>query len=513
LRLRPSNNTLGFSKQRRDYFLPSNYRTLDVRDEGLGSSAAIVLPAQPNTSTPRLLFTGGKDGFVYLLNRDNLGGVDGQVHKLALFNKPTLAYHDGIRATPAYFDAAESGRFLFVAADEEGPHGQKGMVALRLEPAAANGPMRVRLAWSLKQPLVRPTSPIVSSNGSSNGIVWLVEWRGDGKDVPSALRAFDALDGRDLYNSDNGTPDDRLMGARRFVGPVVANGHVFVGTHGVSCYGLVSRPLPTPTPVPTTAPTPTPASTSSASAASATPTPTPTPLASVEGTIVSVRGNILVVKPILRLSRTRVAFGSKTEVSSYRRADRSILKIGGRVEMGGPIEKDKPWSLNFIVTTPRPLAWFEKKGGGMEDSPDGSWRSGKARIVSLKPFQVRDDKGKMWSPSLVTLRGTWVLEGGGRDTLLIGTKIYAQGIASPDGVIAATAIYPTAHARSRALCSVLSLRALRLRVPPSPFAAPALHARRAPRPPRPQRFVDATGVALARVDQDRRQGCDLGREA
>ena len=58
-----------------DFFSPSNAPTLDLNDSDLGSGGPVALPASFGTSQyPDLLVEDGKDGRVFLLNRDNLGG-------------------------------------------------------------------------------------------------------------------------------------------------------------------------------------------------------------------------------------------------------------------------------------------------------------------------------------------------------------------------------------------------------------------------------------------------------
>jgi hypothetical protein len=238
LRLTTAQGRLGFSGQPPDYYTPANYKYLDEQDEDLGGATALVLPDQPDTSTPRLLFTGGKDGLAYLLNRDNLGGIGGEVQKFRLFGDINAVYHEGIRSTSAYFDAGEKGRFLFVAGDQPGPENALGLAALQLTAESPGSTMRMKRVWTLKQPVNGPSSPVVSSQGSANGILWLVETN-DGE--RSSLRAYDALSGAELYNSNAGSPNDRFDGGRRFTSPIVADGRVFIGAQGVLCFSLLPR--------------------------------------------------------------------------------------------------------------------------------------------------------------------------------------------------------------------------------------------------------------------------------
>src|SRR5205807_6680062 len=66
---------LAFSGRPADFFTPSNFVALNQTDTDLGSTAPLVLPAQPDSSTPDLVFIAGKQGVAYLINRANMGGL------------------------------------------------------------------------------------------------------------------------------------------------------------------------------------------------------------------------------------------------------------------------------------------------------------------------------------------------------------------------------------------------------------------------------------------------------
>jgi outer membrane protein assembly factor BamB len=217
---------LAFTKKPRDFYTPTNYRFLDDQDEDLGGATALILPDFPGSSTPHLLFTGGKDGCAYLLNRDNLGGIGGELQKMRLFAFEKSTYHEGIRATCAYFDAGADGRLIFVPGD----NGNKGLVALKLGTKSPGGPAQFTQIWNANLPLMRPTSPVVSSTGNKNGIVWLVEPSDDESKVSSKLDAFDALTGKLLMQKE-------IKGGRKFTSPTVLDGRVLVGAEGVYCFG------------------------------------------------------------------------------------------------------------------------------------------------------------------------------------------------------------------------------------------------------------------------------------
>ena len=59
------------------HFTPANVADLDAADRDFGSGGVMVLPDQPG-STPHIAVAAGKDGTLYILNRDNLGGLSQQ---------------------------------------------------------------------------------------------------------------------------------------------------------------------------------------------------------------------------------------------------------------------------------------------------------------------------------------------------------------------------------------------------------------------------------------------------
>jgi hypothetical protein len=81
------------------------------------------------------------------------------------------------------------------------------------------------------------TSPAVSANASSNGIMWAHE-----NSNPAVLHAYDAHNlGRELYNSSQAAGGrDHFGPGNKFITPMIADGKVFVGTQsGVAVVGLL----------------------------------------------------------------------------------------------------------------------------------------------------------------------------------------------------------------------------------------------------------------------------------
>jgi len=80
------------------------------------------------------------------------------------------------------------------------------------------------------------TTPSVSANGTTNGIVWAVENGSTG-----VLHAYDAsnLTG-ELYNSNQAANIRDQFSDNKFITPMVANGKVYVGTpNSVVVFGLL----------------------------------------------------------------------------------------------------------------------------------------------------------------------------------------------------------------------------------------------------------------------------------
>ena len=232
---------LSFSYKPKDFYVPSNYEDLDRRDADLGGSSAVVFD-HPGSSTPHLVLTGGKDGLVYLADRDNLGGIGGEVQKLRLFGSEEQGYGGSIKTTPAYFDDGKGGQYVFVTGNDSGPNGTQGIVALKLGLDAGKR-SQVKPVWSAGRPMFQPGAVVVSSNGADDAIVWVIESNKPDEDTgpPGVLHAFNALTGNELYHSNQRDLRDSLGDARKFSAPTVANGRVYCGTDGVVAYGPIEE--------------------------------------------------------------------------------------------------------------------------------------------------------------------------------------------------------------------------------------------------------------------------------
>ncbi len=205
-----------------DWFTPFNQQALAAIDADLGSAAAVLLPDQPGPHR-HLVISAGKEGRIYLLDRDHLGHfrpeADSQIVQSlvgALGTGPGSPSY----SSPAYWN----GWVYFAAADDL-------LKAFRLQ----NGRLGTPPLQSGNVYAYPGATPAVSSNGDADGIVWSIAL-GD-----NALHAHDAANvSRELYNSNQNAARDALGPAVKFTVPTVVNGRVYVGTsRALVAYGLL----------------------------------------------------------------------------------------------------------------------------------------------------------------------------------------------------------------------------------------------------------------------------------
>ncbi len=221
-----------------DEWTPFDTSTLDSTDIDQGSGGVLLLPDQPGSHVHELIQV-GKNGRIELLDRDNLGGYNSSSNNVV----QEISYKYGLWATPAYWN----GNVYFWASGLQ-------MQQYRL----SNGMLGATpIANSAMYSGYPGPSPVISANGTSNGILWAIRADAFGTPGPAVLLAYDATNvGKLLYASSQNTARDSAGPAVKFSVPMVANGKVFLGTQNeVDVYGLLSDGPPT-VPPPTFTPTP-----------------------------------------------------------------------------------------------------------------------------------------------------------------------------------------------------------------------------------------------------------------
>ncbi len=219
-----------------DFFSPFENLEEDKTDLDLGSSAPIALPSPyfGTKSVPHLLVQSGKTGYVYLLNRDNLGGMgqgpsgsDKVIQRLG----PYGGVWDGSAAWPG------DGGYVYI------PSVEKGTDNLRFFKYGEEGgePRLSLAATSADSPAFGSGSPIVTSNGTTSGtaLLWMT-WCPSSSCEGAKLRAYSAVPAgrlpQPLWEEPIGT-------AAKFTRPDASNGHIYVGNREGDIFGY-SGPRP-----------------------------------------------------------------------------------------------------------------------------------------------------------------------------------------------------------------------------------------------------------------------------
>ena len=218
--------TAGGSLTVADYFAMFNEVAESNADTDLGSGGAMLLPDVTDSggTTRHLMVGAGKDGNLYVVNRDSMGKFNPNNNNQIWQELPGVL-GAGIWSTPAYFN----GSVYY------GPQGGP-LLAFALSSALLGAAPSSQTAASFAYP---GTAPAVSANGTSNGIVWAHENAGSGQAVLHAYAAGNLAN--ELYNSTQAANSrDSFGSANKFITPTIADGKVLVGTEsGVGVFGLL----------------------------------------------------------------------------------------------------------------------------------------------------------------------------------------------------------------------------------------------------------------------------------
>lgn len=216
-----------------DWFTPFNQSVLQSNDLDLGAGGILLLPDQ-SSGPIHLLVTGGKEGKLYLLNRDGLGNFCTSCTRTDTNVIQSFAATNAIFGTPAFW---QNGLYLGGVSDKLSLFSWNPATG-ELNPTPAS---QSSLTYGFPG-----TSPSISSQGSSNGIVWAIDSSQFGvpKNAggPAVLHAYDASNlATELWNSSQAANSrDQAGPAVKFTIPIVANGKVYVGTRNtIDVYGLL----------------------------------------------------------------------------------------------------------------------------------------------------------------------------------------------------------------------------------------------------------------------------------
>jgi len=206
-----------------DYFEMSNQSAENSTDQDLGSGGALVLPDLTNGSgqTVHLAVGAGKDGNIYVVNRDSMGKFDpGSNH---VYQQLSGGAGGPVFSMPAYFNNT-----IYYS-----PIGGS-IRAFAINNAQLSTSPTSQSSNSFPYP---GGTPSISANATSGAILWAVE-----NSNTAVLHAYDATNlANELYNSNQASgARDQFGAGNKFVTPTIANGKVYVGTpNGVAAFGLL----------------------------------------------------------------------------------------------------------------------------------------------------------------------------------------------------------------------------------------------------------------------------------
>ena len=221
---------LGTDLSELDYFKPANELTLRENDADFGSGSPIILPENPS-QFPHELIGGGKDGNIYVIDRDNMGGYQ-MTNQVIQTVKTGTQEFDNIFATPTFWN----GSLYFHCAQD----------------------VVKQYYWYPNTGLIS-TAPIsqghtvygghgantsISANGTTDGILWDIDTSNAESGGPAILHAYNATNlAQELYNSSQAAGGRDTAGAAvKFSVPTIVDGRVYIGTATeLDVYGLLQQ--------------------------------------------------------------------------------------------------------------------------------------------------------------------------------------------------------------------------------------------------------------------------------
>jgi hypothetical protein len=239
-----------------DFFAPFDASSLDSWDADFASGGVTGLNEQffGTPTVPHLAVAVGKSGYVYLLNRDNLGGIQqgpGTSDKVV----QRIGPYGGVWSRPGVWPG--DGGWVYIPTASGGTTGSGTSGFLRVYQYGTSGTGQPTLslqATSSDSFGFSSGAPVITSSGTTSGsaLVWMV-WAPNGSGAGAQLRAYDPVpvSGRPVlrWSAPVGT-------SSKFSVPGVGAGRVYVGTRDGHVLGFgapVTQPLTGPsTSFPTT---------------------------------------------------------------------------------------------------------------------------------------------------------------------------------------------------------------------------------------------------------------------
>jgi len=194
-----------------DYFTPYNTVAESNADTDFGSGGGILMLDVTDSGgvTRHLAVGAGKDSIIYVVDRDAMGKFNATTDQI--YQEISGQLGGGVYSMPAFFNNT-----VYYGAVGD---------ALKAFPVTAAKLAAAPSSQSTHSFGYPGTTPSVSANGTTNGIVWAIENGG------AVLYAYDATDlTKEFYNSNQAANNRDHFSGNKFITPMVANGRVYVGT-------------------------------------------------------------------------------------------------------------------------------------------------------------------------------------------------------------------------------------------------------------------------------------------
>ena len=179
-----------------DFFAPFDAQQLDTWDADFASGGITGLNEQffGTAGVPHLAVAVGKDGYVYLLNRDELGGFKqgtGGADKVV----QRIGPYGGVWSRPGVWPG--NGGWVYIPTASAGNSGGGSSGYLRVYQYGVSGTGQPTLSLQASSPDAfgfGTGAPVITSEGTSSGsaLVW-VEWMPNGTGAGAQLRAYDPV--------------------------------------------------------------------------------------------------------------------------------------------------------------------------------------------------------------------------------------------------------------------------------------------------------------------------------
>lgn len=235
-----------------DFFSPYDAATLDQNDIDFGSGSPVALPDASfgTAALPHLAVQVGKEGYVYLLNRDNLGGVGrGPSGTDAVVGR--YGPNGGVWSSPAVWPGDGGWVYVPTASGSVSASGSAGALNAYHYGLDGTGAPALSLSGTSSDAFgFGSSAPVVTSSGTTSGsaLMWTV-WSPSGAGAGAQLRAYNPVPVNGslqlVWSAPVGT-------ASKFNPPGVGNNRLYVGSRDGNVLGFgapTGPPLSAPSPV------------------------------------------------------------------------------------------------------------------------------------------------------------------------------------------------------------------------------------------------------------------------